>query len=241
MKILLGIGGLILLVVLGLIFWSPSHNSVIEEEATIELTQMDDEQMKEETSADKTVATDGEYVVDVEKSSIRWAGQKPLVDGYVNSGSLAVESGNISVANDVATGEFAIDMNTLSVSDTPQKPGAESTLESHLKGARWFDVETYPSASFSIESVTPRTDSDTTFMYDITGNLTMKGVTDELSFPAMIFVNNEGNLEAKADLEFDRTIWGITSGSGSFFDNLADNVIDDMVALSFELVANKTE
>lgn len=241
MKILLGISGLILVAVIGFILWSPSYNQAIENEVTIESSEMSEEQTETEVNNKKVSVTEGSYIVDIERSSIRWAGQKPFVDGYVNSGSLSVANGNISVSEGLATGEFTIDMNTLSVSNTPAKPGKESLLEEHLKGENWFAVDTYPTATFSIKTVSPREDSDSSFTYDITGDLTMKGTTDELTFPAMIYVNGEGELEAKADLEFDRTIWGITSGSGSFFDGLADNVIDDMVALSFELVANKTE
>jgi polyisoprenoid-binding protein YceI len=74
-------------------------------------------------------------------------------------------------------------------------------------------------------------------MYDVVGDLTMKGATGEVAFPATIYLDTEGKLHAEARFEFDRTQWGITAGSGSFFDDLADNVIDDMVAVTFSLVA----
>lgn len=189
--------------------------------------------------SERTVVTEGEYVVQADQSNVTWAGKKPLIDGYVNSGAIAVTVGSISVGTETATGEFTVDMNTLSVSDTPTKPGQESALEGHLKSEGWFDVATYPEATFVITEVRPRGDSDTTFTYDVTGELTMKGVTDTLSFPATIYQEADGSVHASANFEFDRTKWGITAGSGSFFDNLADNVIDDMVALSFELVAQK--
>jgi polyisoprenoid-binding protein YceI len=67
----------------------------------------------------------------------------------------------------------------------------------------------------------------------------MKGQTHEVTFPAMIYLDGEGRLHARAETEIDRTKWGITSGSANFFDDLADNVIDDMVALSFHVVAVK--
>lgn len=192
-----------------------------------------------DTSSERRVVSDGSYAVQVEESTMQWAGKKPLIEGYVNSGSFALKDGNITVADDSATGMFTIDMNTLSVSETPTKPGQESALEGHLKGERWFNVATYPEASFTIVEVTPRADSSSTFTYDVRGDLTMKGQTHELTFPATIYEDNEGKLHAEADFEFDRTQWGITSGSGSFFDNLADNVIDDNVALSFNLIAEK--
>ncbi len=130
-----------------------------------------------------------------------------------------------------------MDMNTLTVSETRAKPGREDALTGQLKGERWFDVATYPTATFTILEVTPRADSDTTFMYDVRGELTMRGETGSLEFPATIYTGSDGRVHAEADFEFDRTRWGLTFGSGSFFTDLADNVIDDMVALSFDLVA----
>lgn len=190
-----------------------------------------------ESAAAKEIVSQGSYYVFPEQSSVRWAGKKSLIEGYVNSGSLAVKSGKIEVGEDSATGEFTLDMNSLLVADTPTKPGREGALEGHLKGSGWFDVETYPEASFVITSVSKRGDSDETYTYDVTGELTMKGETGELTFPALIYTDDIGLLRAEAQLEFDRTKWGITANSGNFFDNLADNVIDDMVALSFSLVA----
>jgi len=186
-----------------------------------------------------TQVSEGTYEVVPAESKVNWAGKKPLLEGYVNSGSIAVASGTIVVANGEASGEFAIDMDTLSVSSTPTKPGQESSLEGHLKGERWFNVAAYPTTSFKITSVEKQADSDTTFVYDVTGDLTLKGETHEISFPALIYQDAEGALHAEASFEINRTTWGITSGSASFFDDVADNAIDDMVALSFALTAKK--
>lgn len=217
------------------------------EQSSAPTKTVEDEMLTEEQGDDtatvlvaREVVPDGVYVVRTAESVVNWAGKKPLIEGYINSGSLAVSEGQITVAMDSATGSFVVDMDTLSVSDTPTKPGAENTLEGHLKSDRWFNVAEYPTATFEIVEVTPREDSQDTFIYDVRGNLTMKGETGELSFPAEIYLGDDGMLHAKADFEFDRTKWGITSGSGSFFDDLADNVIDDMVALSFDLVAEYT-
>ncbi len=181
----------------------------------------------------------GTYTVRPEGSIVRWAGQKPLISGYVNSGSIAVSSGSIMVAEEGdVTGSFEIDMLTLSVSGTPTKPGQETALEGHLRGERWFDVNTFTTAGFEIIEATEVTGvSGRT--HDIRGTLTMKGETHEVSFPANVRVNENGILTATASFEIDRTLWGITAGSGSFFDNLADNVISDMVAISFNLVAEQ--
>jgi len=191
------------------------------------------------SEAERRVVSDGTYQVVSEESEVGWAGKKPLLEGYVNDGSIAVSVGTVTVAGESATGSFTIDMNTLSVSNTPTKPGSENALEGHLKGERWFNVAAYPQASFEITRVAKRPDSDVSYTYDVKGNLTMKGQTHEVSFPAMIYEDADRRLHARAETEIDRTKWGITAGSNNFFDNLADNVIDDMVALSFHVVAER--
>lgn len=185
----------------------------------------------------KTIVQAGSYEVATSASIVNWAGKKPLLSGYINQGSIALSAGAITVTDTTATGSFTIDMKTLSVSSTPTKPGKESMLAEHLMSDGWFDVEAYPTATFTIENVTPTSNSTDSFTYTITGSLTMKGQTHPISFPATIYSDESGKLYANAALEFDRTLWGITAGSASFFDNLADNAIDNMVALSFTLVA----
>jgi polyisoprenoid-binding protein YceI len=184
-----------------------------------------------------SVVPAGTYTVVPESSLLTWAGQKPLIAGYVNRGAIAVTDGTITVTDSSATGAFTIDMTTLSVRETPTKPGQESALEGHLKGAQWFDTNTYPSATFSITEVRPQAESERTLTYDVTGTLTMRGITNEISFPAIIYLDDQGQVVATADVTIDRTRWGVEAGSASFFDNLADNVIADDVAISFRLVA----
>lgn len=236
MKLIFGIIAVFIIGAIGFITWSPKTAPTND---PIESPTVKTEDNKENTIAQQSVVTEGKYIVQAEKSKVNWAGKKPLIEGYINRGSIGVKAGTVSVEPDTVSADFTIDMKTLSVSDTPTKPGKETTLAEHLQGERWFDVAKFPEATFSISKVTPRADSKTTFIYDVEGDLTMKGVAGKLQFPATIFEDADGLLKASADFEFDRTKWGITSGSGSFFDNLANNVIDDMVALSFTLVAEK--
>src|SRR3989344_4403564 len=156
------------------------------------------------------------------------------------SGTSVVPVGTYTVEATTANGSFTIDMNTLRVGLTAKKPGKEGALEKHLKSDDFFDVAKYPTATFSIKEVVPGPDSPTTFVYSIRGDLTMKGRTNEISFPAHIFLKEEA-LHAEAAFEIDRTKWDLSYGSGNFFQNLGDNLIDDMVALSFEIVAAPTK
>jgi polyisoprenoid-binding protein YceI len=236
MKNILIIGAVVVVLgALAYVYMTPPQNPA----ATTTTTTATNEQIETTTpvAVTQTVVAPGSYTVNISESSVSWAGKKPLLEGYINDGSLALQSGNITVGDNTASGSFIIDMNTLSVSNTPTKPGKESMLAEHLMGENWFNVPEFPTATFEIKQVTARADSDTTFVYEVEGELTMKGQTHPLSFPATIFMNEAGQLLAKADTQFDRTLWGITAGSASFFDNLADNAVDNMVALSFTLVA----
>jgi polyisoprenoid-binding protein YceI len=180
----------------------------------------------------------GVYALVPGESTITWSAKKPLIDGYINSGSMPVASGTIEVFDSmVVSGLFTMDMNDLTVGLTAKKPGKESALEEHLKKADFFDVEQFPTSEFRIKRIAPRSDASTTFMYDLTGDLTIKGVTNEIVIPAVL--QKEGDtMVARATFEIDRTLWGITLGSGKFFTELGDNLIDDMVALELTIVGH---
>jgi polyisoprenoid-binding protein YceI len=72
--------------------------------------------------------------------------------------------------------------------------------------------------------------------YTITGNLTIKGVTNPVTFPATVSVEG-GKIVANADITFDRTKYDIKFRSGNYFEDLADKMIYDDVTLKVKLVA----
>lgn len=228
MKIVIGIIIVIALAIGAFMLWNPEPSNAPGAGTSGEVS--DGEAM---------AAQDGTYTVVPEESKVTWSGKKPLIDGYVNTGTIGVTEGTITVADGTGSGQFTLDMNTLTVSETKAKPGQESTLAGHLKSDRWFDVGVHPTATFVITDVAEGANTDTTFRYDVTGDLTLKGQTHEVTFPATIYETSDGTLYASANFEIDRTQWGITSGSSAFFENLADNAISDMVALSFSLVAKQ--
>ena len=238
MKISVAILGVIILVVGGWLYID-NKSETNDTSTTVGEKNNEGDEINQNTVNARQVVMPGSYVVDTSASTVGWAGKKPLIDGYINSGTLDLSEGVITVTNATAAGSFTIDMNTLKVGLTAKKPGQESVLEGHLKGDSWFNVTEFPTASFNITNVSVRTDSDSTFQYDVTGDLTMKGVTNEINFPAEIYETATGQVQVEATTTIDRTRWGLTAMSGSFFDNLADNVIDDSIQLSFTLVADK--
>lgn len=174
---------------------------------------------------------DGAYTLVTSESSIGWTGYKPRVLGYEDSGTLALSSGSVAVTNGaVSGGEFVIDMASLTADATTNTKAPLSALEGHLKSADFFDVETYPEARFVVKRMTNGT---------VTGDLTIKGITKTISFPATIDTDASGRLVADATITLNRSLWDIRYGSGSFFDNLGNNLIADEVAVTLHLVAAK--
>ena len=58
---------------------------------------------KTEMSAGMSVVAPGTYTVDAAASTFDWAGKKPLIDGYINSGTIGLASGAITVGESTAT------------------------------------------------------------------------------------------------------------------------------------------
>ena len=88
---------------------------------------------------------------------------------------------------------------------------AEADRDKHLRGADFFDVETYPTLRFVSTSVTPR-DANT---YDVAGDLTIHGVTRQVVLPATFVgaaADPWGNTKSvfEADLTLNRKDFGLT-------------------------------
>ncbi len=178
--------------------------------------------------------TPGSYAVSPEESLITWTAGKPLIAGYVHTGTLAVKSGAVTVEDAAAAGSFEIDIASVKVTSLGGgKAGKESQLEGHLKSDDFFGVEKFPTASFTIKSITPAEGENA---YTVTGALSMKGKTNDVTFPANIYME-DGKLHAHADLTIDRTLWGVNFGSASIFNDLANNAIGNDVTLSLKLIA----
>ena len=72
----------------------------------------------------------------------------------------------------------------------------------------------------------------------ITGNLLIKGISNEVTFPAEITMDGD-TLTATAQLELDRTLWDIKFRSGKFFSDLGDSLIHDTFTLDLSIKASK--
>jgi len=77
-------------------------------------------------------------------------------------------------------------------------------LTNHLKSPDFFEVRRYPTAHFETTKIVPTSSGAT----QLSGKLTLHGVTREISFPAMVDIDGSG-LKLKTELTLDRLEFGI--------------------------------
>ena len=119
------------------------------------------------------------YKVNTDISKVEWKASK--VTGSHN-GTVAIESGSMQNNHGKWTGNFVIDMTTIVCTDL--EGGAKRDLEMHLASDDFFSVEKNPTATLKIKSTTPSADGNNN--YTVVGDLTIKGITNEISLPAKI-------------------------------------------------------
>lgn len=170
--------------------------------------------------------------INKEKTVIHWVGKK--VTGQ-HSGFVNVATGYFVTDNGSLTGgNFKIDMNTITVTDLKDEK-MNGMLTGHLKSADFFDVEKSQYADFSITNVEKLDEKGKNGEnHTITGDLTIKGISHSISFPAKVNIKGK-KVTAQANFSIDRTKWNIKYGSGSFFDDLGDKMIYDDIDLNIVL------
>jgi polyisoprenoid-binding protein YceI len=169
------------------------------------------------------------FKVDASKSTFKWTGKKVTGShwGYIKftEGTVSIEKGAL------VGGSFTVDMNTMDCQDTKGEYGDK--LVGHLKSDDFFGAAKFPTSTLTIKSATAKGGN----MYDVKADLTIKGTTSEIMFPATVAVTG-GALTATASFAVDRTKYGIKYGSGSFFENLGDKAISNEFQVEINLAAN---
>lgn len=172
------------------------------------------------------------YNLNVEKSVIYWEGSKP---GGTHHGTIEVINGRASSeGNSISGGSFEIDMNSIRNLDI-QKEETRQKLEGHLKSDDFFDVENFPTATFVITGV----HAENPGLHKITGDLTIKGISHEVSFPARISMNDQMIHAETDEFVLDRTRWGVNYKSKSIFAEIKDSFIRDEMKISLDIHFNR--
>jgi len=175
------------------------------------------------------------YAVDGAKSTLEWTGSK--ITG-VHTGNVQISKGKLVNDEGKFSGNFTIDMTSINCTDLEGE--MKGKLEGHLASEDFFNVANHNTAELNITKIRPaRPIGEDAPNYIVTGELTIKGITDEIQFPALITFNEDGSMTADASFTIDRTKWEIKYGSGSWFDGLGDKMIYDDIEFVLSLVANK--
>lgn len=161
------------------------------------------------------------YNVDAATSIVKWTGTHK---GGLNPRFGVVKAeGTVAVENNVVTGgKFTLDLNSLTTDEASVDPatsgGKKSTdLDGHLKSADFFDVEKYPTSTFEITSVAAFDAAKDQSVLEgatnvISGNLTIKDKTVNVTFPAKVTVT-EGEVSLESKFTINRQDWGLTYGT----------------------------
>ena len=182
-------------------------------------------------------AQGAQYAIDTAASRIRFTGHGV---GKNHPGIFKLSSGSVAVANNHVTGgNFVINIKSM---DLEQKGGMfDSKLRPHLMSGDFFDADKFGDAKFDITAVQPynKTSTDTSIVeganFMVSGNLTIRDKTKNISFPAKIDL--DGNtLKAKSNFDIDRTQWEMRYGNDK---TLGDKFISEKVNIELDLQAKK--
>ena len=173
------------------------------------------------------------YRVDATASSITWHATKVTGEHMgtvdVTNGYLSMTDGELVAANVIAN------METIRCTDLEGEWGDK--LVGHLNSDDFFNVSEHKTSSFTLRNIEALDETKGDATHTVTGDFTIRGITKSVTFDAKVADNN-GKLSIEGSVVLDRAQFEVKYGSGSFFDNLGDNLIHDNFTVGFNLVAN---
>ncbi|MEM7107043.1 MAG: YceI family protein [Bacteroidota bacterium] len=221
-------------------------------------TEGTDAEVSEAKEVAETSLAAASFNVNTDNSKVTWIGSKPVGkhNGYIpiSDGSIKLEDGSI------VGGSITINITGLVCEDLASDSTMQAKLEGHLLSNDFFSAEEFPTAEFVITSVETYSSEETIenkkeidFEYKpasasehivaspthkITGNLTMRGTTLSISFPASVQIEDNA-INAKAKFNIDRTRWGLSYGEeATITEKAQDKFIYNTVNVGFDLMAS---
>jgi polyisoprenoid-binding protein YceI len=166
--------------------------------------------------------TDATAVKAAKEYSIRAASKIEFVGSKVtrsHNGGFTNFAGKIRVANGKISGSPEVKISTKSLWADDRR------LTGHLKSKDFFDVATYPVATFTVTGVEAEGAQQ-----KVTGNLDLHGVAKSISFPADIKVT-DGRVAVKAEFAINRRDFNIN------YPGMPNDLIRDNVVIKLDLQA----
>src|SRR6185369_1528726 len=113
------------------------------------------------------------YVVDKKESVVTWKCSFTLASKGQHSGYIYISEGELMIEKGkLVGGKVEVDMSTIA----DESHGYENNLVEHLKSPDFFDVKKFHTATFAITKVASADKEN----INVTGNLTIKGITHEV-------------------------------------------------------------
>ena len=126
-------------------------------------------------------------------------------------------------ASDITQGRVSVEIDTASITSDTEK------LTGHLKSGDFFDVAKFPKATFVSTKIAKAGDK-----VDVTGNLTLHGVTKSITFPAKVNVTPDA-VDVDAEFSINRKDFGVS------FPGMKDDLIRDDVVIKLEIRGKKSQ
>jgi len=178
---------------------------------------------KTDAVAVDSLGTETSYTVDTATSTILWEGN--MVGIYKHSGTLNLSEGSFTVKGlQVTGGSFTATLKSINPTDSNYSAEhPKAGLVGHLASAEFFAVDSFPTTTFVIKSVSGNT---------AVGDLTLRGKTNEETITD-ILVDTIGGVKATGKLVFDRQKYKVA------YKAAGDKVLSNDITLDITLVGKK--
>lgn len=179
------------------------------------------------------------FTIDTTNSVVRFTGHGV---GKNHPGTFKLTYGRVmATEHKVTGGTFIIDITSMDMEQEGEM--IDNKLHPHLLSGDFFDAETFGTAKFEITSVEPYKAQEggqslvEGANFTVNGNLQIKNVTKNISFPARI--DRDGDrLETRANFDIDRRQWEMNYGNDK---TLGDKFVSETVNIELNLQALKDD
>ena len=175
------------------------------------------------------------FIIDTTSSYVRFTGHGV---GKNHPGMFKLNYGTVMATDDQVTGgTFIMDITSLDLEQEGEM--IDNKLRPHLLSGDFFNAASFGTSQFEITKVEPYKpkDGEKSLVeganFSISGNLQIKDVTKNITFPARIDLDGD-RLEADANFDIDRRQWRMNYGNDK---TLGDKFISETVNIELHLEA----
>ena len=163
--------------------------------------------------------TEGGIALSPSNTDLKFVGAKVTKK---HEGTFGTFSGSVAVDNAIEDAVVSLEIDLSTVKTDTER------LDGHLKSDDFFDVANHPTARFVTKSIVAEEGGDAT--HRVTGDLTLRGTTKSVSFPASISLTDD-EFTMDAEFSIDRHQWNVS------YKGQADDLIRDDVVITVQIAA----